>query len=90
MHTAIALRDGEEVLYSAEQVVSVEHRIFANTAKAIGAMGADVTVRANEHARVAEEGADTADGFGAVVVETIVVVLPLLCCFVFKFSFRFR
>ena len=69
VHAAVALRHGQEVLHAAEQVVGIEHGVFADAAEAVGAVRADVAVRADQHADVAEERADAADGFGAVVVE---------------------
>ena len=71
VHAAVALRHGQEMLHAAEQVVGVEHGVFADAAEAVGAVRADVAVGADEHADVAEEGADAADGFGAVVVEAV-------------------
>ena len=69
VHAAIALRHGQEVLHAAEQVVGVEHRVLADAPQAVRAVRADVAVGPQQHADVAEEGADAADGLGAVVVE---------------------
>ena len=64
MHAAIALRHGQEVLHAAEQIVGVEHGVFAHAAEAIGAVRADVGVGPHQDAGVAEERRDAADGFG--------------------------
>ena len=78
VHAAVALRHRQEVLHAAEQVVGVEHGVFADAAEAVGAVGADVAVGADEDADVAEEGADAADGFGAVVVEASMLIADSL------------
>ena len=57
-----------EVFELVADVVGVEHRVFGGLAQAVGAVGQDVGQRADEHARVAVEGAHAADGLRPVVV----------------------
>src|SRR5580700_692808 len=50
-------------------VVGVEHRIFGGLANA-GPVGEDVSQGANEHAKIAAEGFNAADGFLALEIES--------------------
>ena len=50
-------------------VVGVEHRVFGGLAQAVRAVGEDIGQGADEHAEVAVEHADAANGLRPVVVE---------------------
>ena len=75
VHAAVALRHGQEVLDAAQQVVGVQHRVLRNGFQPIGAVGADVAVRADQDADVAEEAADAADRFRTLGVQTVTLAV---------------
>ena len=77
VHAAISLRHRKDVLHAAQQVVGIEHRVFAHAPQSLGTVGADVAVRPHQHAHVAEKAAHAADRFGPIVIQAIAVAVAL-------------
>ena len=75
VHAAVAVRHRQDVLHAAEQVVGVEHGVLGDAPQAVGPVRADVAVRADQHADVAEEAPHAADRLGPVVVEAVAVAV---------------
>jgi len=66
VHAAVALRNGQDVLHTAEQIIGVEHGVLGDGFEAVGSVRANVAVSSHEDADVAKEAPHPADGKRAV------------------------
>ena len=75
VHAAVAVRHLKMCLTPAQQIIGVQHRVFADLAQAVRPQRADVAVAAHQHADVAEEAAHPADRLGPIVVQPVAVAV---------------
>ena len=73
MHAAVALWYRQDVFDAAEQVVGVEDSIFSHGFEAVGSMRAEIAIRADEDAGVAEKAANATNRQRPVVGQRVAI-----------------